>query len=79
MVSHVVTISAPFDRSITSTAAEGVEADYEVGRGTAVLFLSVAYHAMHPQYIYARVADVARANYKLRILLVHVCPSVSQL
>ena len=44
-------------------------ADYEVGRTTGVLFLSIRYHKLHPNYIYERLKELGRL-YSLRILLV---------
>lgn len=48
-----------------------VVADYVVGRSNAVLYLSLQYHAMYPEYIYARIRDLGRA-YTLRVLLLLV-------
>ncbi|KAJ8076520.1 ssDNA endonuclease and repair protein rad10 [Marasmius tenuissimus] len=44
-------------------------ADYQVGRTTGVLFLSLKYHRLHPEYIHTRIEKLSR-NYGLRILLV---------
>ncbi|KAL0574962.1 ssDNA endonuclease and repair protein rad10 [Marasmius crinis-equi] len=44
-------------------------ADYQVGRTTGVLFLSLKYHRLHPEYIFTRIEKLGR-NYSLRILLV---------
>ncbi|PFH51542.1 hypothetical protein AMATHDRAFT_142411 [Amanita thiersii Skay4041] len=46
-----------------------IPADYQVGRTTGVLFLSLRYHRLHPEYIYTRIEKLGRA-YHLRILLV---------
>ncbi|PPQ63481.1 hypothetical protein CVT24_005138 [Panaeolus cyanescens] len=43
--------------------------DYQVGRTTGVLFLSLKYHRLHPEYIHSRIERLGR-NYNLRILLV---------
>ncbi|KAJ7188144.1 restriction endonuclease type II-like protein [Mycena filopes] len=43
--------------------------DYQVGRTTGVLFLSLKYHRLHPEYIYTRIEKLG-ISYSLRILLV---------
>ncbi|KAI1798264.1 DNA repair protein rad10 [Ganoderma leucocontextum] len=43
-------------------------ADYQVGRTTGVLFLSLRYHRLHPEYIHQRIEKLGHA-YNLRILL----------
>jgi len=45
--------------------------DYEVGRGTGLLFLSMRYHKLHSNYIYERLKSVGRA-YSLRVVLLLV-------
>ncbi|KAG5680414.1 hypothetical protein PVAND_009922 [Polypedilum vanderplanki] len=45
--------------------------DYVVGKRACVLFLSVKYHQLKPDYIHERLRQL-RKNYELRILLVHV-------
>ncbi|KAI0260580.1 restriction endonuclease type II-like protein [Gloeopeniophorella convolvens] len=42
--------------------------DYQVGRTTGVLFLSLRYHRLHPEYIHQRI-DRLGQSYNLRILL----------
>ncbi|KAF9462478.1 restriction endonuclease type II-like protein [Collybia nuda] len=44
-------------------------ADYQVGRTTGVLFLSLKYHRLHPEYIHIRVEKLGH-SYSLRILLI---------
>jgi DNA excision repair protein ERCC-1 len=46
-------------------------ADFELGRTTCALFLSLRYHKLHPNYIYERFQKLGK-NYILRILLVLV-------
>lgn len=46
-------------------------ADYELGRTTCALFLSLRYHRLHPNYIYERFQKLGK-NYTLRLLLVLV-------
>ena len=45
--------------------------DYLPGRSTAVLFLSVQYHLIHPEYVYGRFRDLGKA-FRLRVLLLLV-------
>ncbi|KAH9957569.1 restriction endonuclease type II-like protein [Russula dissimulans] len=42
--------------------------DYQVGRTTGVLFLSLRYHRLHPEYIHQRIERLGQ-SYNLRILL----------
>ncbi|KAL1998784.1 hypothetical protein VTN02DRAFT_5586 [Thermoascus thermophilus] len=48
-----------------------VPADYVVGATTCVLFLSLKYHRLHPEYIYSRIRLLA-GKYNLRLLLILV-------
>ncbi|KAL4065681.1 restriction endonuclease type II-like protein [Scleroderma yunnanense] len=43
--------------------------DYQVGRTTCILFLSLKYHRLHPEYIHMRITKLGR-SYNLRILLI---------
>ncbi|KAF8473780.1 restriction endonuclease type II-like protein [Gautieria morchelliformis] len=45
--------------------------DFEVGRTTGVLYLSLKYHRLHPEYIHQRIEKLGH-RYNLRILLI-VC------
>ncbi|KKZ63529.1 DNA excision repair protein ERCC-1 [[Emmonsia] crescens] len=45
-----------------------IPSDYVVGSTTCVLFLSLKYYRLHPEYIYARIKGLA-GKYNLRILL----------
>ncbi|QSS63798.1 hypothetical protein I7I51_00858 [Histoplasma capsulatum] len=45
-----------------------IPADYIVGSTTCVLFLSLKYYRLHPEYIYSRIKGLA-GKYNLRILL----------
>ncbi|KAI0733221.1 DNA repair protein rad10 [Fomitopsis betulina] len=45
-----------------------IVADYQVGRTTGVLFLSLRYHRLHPEYIHQRIERLGHA-YTLRVLL----------
>jgi len=42
--------------------------DYQVGRTTGVLFLSLRYHRLHPEYIHQRIERLGQ-SYNLRVLL----------
>ncbi|KAJ3977591.1 restriction endonuclease type II-like protein [Lentinula raphanica] len=46
-----------------------IVADYQVGRTTGVLFLSLKYHRLHPEYIHTRIEKLGH-HYTLRILLI---------
>jgi DNA excision repair protein ERCC-1 len=48
-----------------------IPADYVVGTTTCAMFLSLKYHRLHPEYIYARVKQLA-GKYNLRLVLVMV-------
>lgn len=48
-----------------------IEPDYVVGRTACAFYLSIRFHALHPNYIYERVNRLGE-NYDLRILLVVV-------
>ncbi|CAL1706941.1 unnamed protein product [Somion occarium] len=43
--------------------------DYQVGRTTGILFLSLRYHRLHPEYIHQRIQKLGHA-YNLRVLLI---------
>ncbi|CAO1415907.1 unnamed protein product [Diamesa tonsa] len=45
--------------------------DYVVGKSACVLFLSIRYHNLKPDYLHERLKEIGK-NYELRILLVHV-------
>lgn len=63
MLKHVRHVSVAFDSSIVP--------DFVCGTTTAVLYLSLQYHSLHPEYVYVRVRGLGRA-YKLRVLLILV-------
>ncbi|KAK9451780.1 restriction endonuclease type II-like protein [Limtongia smithiae] len=46
-----------------------IAADYVVEPSTAVLFLSLKYHRIHPEYIFNRITKLPR-NFRVRVLLV---------
>lgn len=45
-----------------------IVADYGLGTTTCALFLSLKYHRLHPEYIYARIQGL-QGKYQLRVLL----------
>ncbi|KAK2463225.1 hypothetical protein APHAL10511_004880 [Amanita phalloides] len=57
-----------FIRNVGTEYGE-IPVDFQVGRTTGVLFLSLRYHRLHPEYIYSRIESLGRA-YNLRILLI---------
>jgi DNA excision repair protein ERCC-1 len=48
-----------------------INADYVTGATSCVLFLSLKYHRLHPEYIYTRIKKLGR-DFELRIILVVV-------
>jgi DNA excision repair protein ERCC-1 len=48
-----------------------IVADYVIGESGCVLYLSLRYHSLHPEYIFTRLRQLG-PGYKLRILLVLV-------
>ncbi|KAI5475662.1 DNA excision repair protein ERCC-1 [Pseudohyphozyma bogoriensis] len=44
--------------------------DYQVGTTSGVLYLSLRYHLLHPEYIHGRIAKMGQ-SYSLRIMMVH--------
>jgi DNA excision repair protein ERCC-1 len=46
-----------------------IPCDYQVGKTAGVLFLSLRYHRLHPNYIYERLSAMSKA-YVLRVMLV---------
>lgn len=70
----------PILKSITNIPWEfnsDIIADYVVGKSACVLFLSVRYHNLKPDYIHERLKQLGK-NYELRVLLVHVDIKESQ-
>ncbi|GAA6043456.1 hypothetical protein JCM8097_002868 [Rhodosporidiobolus ruineniae] len=47
-----------------------IKCDYQVGATAGLLYLSIRYHLLHPEYIHTRIADLGQ-SYSLRIVLVH--------
>ncbi|KAF8897046.1 restriction endonuclease type II-like protein, partial [Gymnopilus junonius] len=61
----------PILQSIRNVGIEygDIAADYQVGKTTGVLFLSLKYHRLHPEYIHTRIEKLG-IFYNLRILLI---------
>lgn len=55
---------------------DGIVADYVVGLTAGILFLSLRYHQLNPDYIHGRLKDMGK-RYELRVLLVLVDTKVS--
>jgi DNA excision repair protein ERCC-1 len=66
ILSHIKNVPWSYHSSGTD-----IVADYILGKTTCALFLSLKYHKLHPDYIYARVRALGDA-YVLRVLLVLV-------
>ncbi|KAL7029442.1 hypothetical protein ACKWTF_006246 [Chironomus riparius] len=64
----------PLLKSITNVPWEyndKIVPDYVVGKHACILFLSIKYHNLKPDYIHERLKQLGK-NYELRILLVHI-------
>ncbi len=67
MLKHIRSVPWEFDSDI--------KPDYVVGTMSCVLFLSIRYHNLHPDYIHERLKEL-RGAYSLRVLLVQVYNSM---
>lgn len=70
----------PILKSITNIPWEfnsSINPDYVVGKAACVLFLSVRYHNLKPDYIHERLKELGK-NYELRVLLLLVDIKESQ-
>ncbi|KAJ1964342.1 ssDNA endonuclease and repair protein rad10 [Dipsacomyces acuminosporus] len=65
-------------RNVRWSYASDIVPDYVVGRSSCILYLSIKYHRLHPEYITKRIEDLGK-NYRLRILLVYVDTDDSKL
>ncbi|XP_059480241.1 DNA excision repair protein ERCC-1-like isoform X2 [Neocloeon triangulifer] len=63
LLKHVTNVAWQFD--------DGIAADYVTSRTAGILFLSLCYHNLNPEYIHDRIKNIAN-NYDLRVLLVQV-------
>lgn len=69
----------PILKSITNIPWEydnSVIPDYVVGATACILYLSLRYHRLNPDYIHSRLKELGK-RYELRILLVQIDVSVS--
>lgn len=69
ILKSITTIPWEFDSEIVP--------DYMVGKTACILFLSIRYHNLKPDYINERIKELGK-NYELRVLLVHVDIKESQ-
>ncbi|KAJ2349248.1 ssDNA endonuclease and repair protein rad10 [Coemansia sp. RSA 2671] len=58
-------------RNVRWSYSKDIIPDYVVGRTSCILYLSVKYHRLHPEYISKRIDGLGK-NYRLRVLLIHV-------
>ncbi|KAJ2849928.1 ssDNA endonuclease and repair protein rad10 [Coemansia brasiliensis] len=58
-------------RNVRWSYARNILADFEVSRSLGILYLSVKYHRLHPEYISKRITGLGR-TYNMRVLLVLV-------
>ncbi|KAI9473012.1 restriction endonuclease type II-like protein [Coemansia mojavensis] len=58
-------------RNVRWNYARNILADFEVSRSLGILYLSVKYHRLHPEYISKRISELGR-SYQMRVLLVFV-------
>ncbi|KAJ2804381.1 ssDNA endonuclease and repair protein rad10 [Coemansia helicoidea] len=56
-------------RNVRWMHSRDVLADFEISRSTGVLYLSIRYHRLHPEYIARRIEGLGR-SYRVRVLLV---------
>ncbi|KAJ2553722.1 ssDNA endonuclease and repair protein rad10 [Coemansia sp. RSA 1933] len=56
-------------RNVRWSYAKDIVPDYVIGRTTCILYLSIKYHRLHPEYIAKRVEGLGK-DYSLRVLLV---------
>lgn len=56
-------------KHVRKEVEQSIMADFVCGPTTCVLYLSLQYHNLHPEYIYERVRKLGR-SFKLRVLLV---------
>lgn len=61
-----------FIRNVSWQFDDSVLADYQVGRTTGLVYLSLQYHRLHPSYIYDRIRAMGSQTYTIRVLLVQV-------
>lgn len=76
---HFHFLGNPILKSITNVPWEfddSIIPDYVVGKTAGILFLSLRYHSLNPDYIHNRLKELGK-RFELRILLVQVDTKVS--
>ncbi|KAJ2658474.1 ssDNA endonuclease and repair protein rad10 [Coemansia sp. RSA 1199] len=58
-------------RNVRWTYSNTIIPDFEVGRSSCILYLSIKYHRLHPEYISQRIEALGR-SYTTRVLLVYM-------
>ncbi|KAJ2480959.1 ssDNA endonuclease and repair protein rad10 [Coemansia sp. RSA 2320] len=58
-------------RNVRWSYSKDIVADYVVGRTSCVLYLSIKYHRLHPEYIGKRISGLGK-SFRLRVLLINV-------
>ncbi|ORX68049.1 excision repair cross-complementing rodent repair deficiency, complementation group 1 [Linderina pennispora] len=58
-------------RNVRWSYSRNIAADYVVGQSACILYLSIKYHRLHPEYISKRIEKLGKGH-RLRVLLVHV-------
>uniref|UniRef100_A0A060TB30 ARAD1D31482p n=1 Tax=Blastobotrys adeninivorans TaxID=409370 RepID=A0A060TB30_BLAAD len=56
---------------------ESITPDFITGATSCVLFLSLDYHLIHPEYIYNRIAKLGK-DFELRILMIKLAPDLGE-
>jgi len=46
-----------------------IQPDFILGNSTGALYISLRYHLLHPDYLYSRMSQVKRSDFKVRIIL----------
>ncbi|KAJ2593804.1 hypothetical protein H4R99_005989 [Coemansia sp. RSA 1722] len=65
-------------RNVRWSYSKEILSDFVVGRFACVLFLSIKYHRLHPEYIDKRISALGK-SFRVRVLLVHVDTEDSKL
>ncbi|KAJ2850115.1 hypothetical protein J3B02_003710 [Coemansia erecta] len=65
-------------RNVRWSYSREILSDFVVGRFACVLFLSIKYHRLHPEYISKRIDGLGK-SFRVRVLLVHVDTDDSKL
>ncbi|KAJ1726266.1 ssDNA endonuclease and repair protein rad10 [Coemansia biformis] len=58
-------------RNVRWSHSRDILPDFEISRSSCVLYLSIRYHRLHPEYITKRIDGLGR-SYRMRVLLVFV-------